>query len=339
MKFVDLLHKLGILRVGAVKGVYTNYKDMPDEMMYDNVYDKKKDLVDGAKSSGVKTGHSAIVFYVFLILAILFCGFFGLMLDFNFWFFVVFIVWAYFIYILFSYRRGTHMFKSVLSFFCIGLFVMIMIMFVGIPSSRESGVAGSTDCKSLAEKWNDKVLSVVSSDNLKGQVGLKMDQSTCEYELTWHLLFSSDKIVANSDLGNGATTDYNYTGDIVFTSASPNPADGTISPVFMNFDKLPVDPFNIRVPYDFYATEEVWSGRAKHLLTKKFFLTMQQKGTLSQATLDEVFGAKELKIFDNRNFSTVEKTQENYSYYKVDQNAAVKNSAPVAQYVFEVIEK
>jgi len=45
MKFLDWLRKLGILRFGATGGTYTSYKDRPDELMYDNVYDKKKDLV------------------------------------------------------------------------------------------------------------------------------------------------------------------------------------------------------------------------------------------------------------------------------------------------------
>jgi hypothetical protein len=44
MKFLDLLRKLGILRYGAVGGTYKSYKDRPDELMFDNVYDKKKDL-------------------------------------------------------------------------------------------------------------------------------------------------------------------------------------------------------------------------------------------------------------------------------------------------------
>lgn len=44
MKFLDLLRKLGIIRYGAVSGTYKSYKDRPDELMFDNVYDKKKDL-------------------------------------------------------------------------------------------------------------------------------------------------------------------------------------------------------------------------------------------------------------------------------------------------------
>jgi hypothetical protein len=44
MKAMDLLRKLGILRFGSASGTYKSYQDMPDELMFDNVYDKEKDL-------------------------------------------------------------------------------------------------------------------------------------------------------------------------------------------------------------------------------------------------------------------------------------------------------
>ena len=47
MKLIKMLKKLGIVRGGMVGGTYKSYKDMPDELMYDNVYNKKTDLVDG----------------------------------------------------------------------------------------------------------------------------------------------------------------------------------------------------------------------------------------------------------------------------------------------------
>ena len=44
MNVIGILRKLGILRYGAYKGTYTSAKDMPDEMLMDDVYDSKKDL-------------------------------------------------------------------------------------------------------------------------------------------------------------------------------------------------------------------------------------------------------------------------------------------------------
>jgi hypothetical protein len=45
MAFIDVLRKLGLFRAGAVKGKYTSGRDMPAELLMDDVYDKKKDTV------------------------------------------------------------------------------------------------------------------------------------------------------------------------------------------------------------------------------------------------------------------------------------------------------
>ncbi len=44
MKILDLLAKLGILRVGAKKAVWHSGKDMPAEMLMDDVLDARRDL-------------------------------------------------------------------------------------------------------------------------------------------------------------------------------------------------------------------------------------------------------------------------------------------------------
>ena len=45
MNLIAILRKLGILRFGAYKGTYSSAKDMPSELLMDDVYDAKKDLV------------------------------------------------------------------------------------------------------------------------------------------------------------------------------------------------------------------------------------------------------------------------------------------------------
>lgn len=45
MAFIDILRKLGIFRAGTAKGKYTSGRDMPTELLMDNVYDKEKDTV------------------------------------------------------------------------------------------------------------------------------------------------------------------------------------------------------------------------------------------------------------------------------------------------------
>jgi len=44
MSVMGILRKLGILRFGSASGRFKNYQEMPDELMFDNVYDAEKDL-------------------------------------------------------------------------------------------------------------------------------------------------------------------------------------------------------------------------------------------------------------------------------------------------------
>lgn len=46
MKFLDLLRKLGIFRSGSVSATYKSGTDRPTEMMMENVFDAKKDLIN-----------------------------------------------------------------------------------------------------------------------------------------------------------------------------------------------------------------------------------------------------------------------------------------------------
>lgn len=47
MSFVDILRKLGIFRSGATAGTYKSGTERPTEIMMDDVYDAKKDLING----------------------------------------------------------------------------------------------------------------------------------------------------------------------------------------------------------------------------------------------------------------------------------------------------
>lgn len=49
MSFVDILRKLGIFRSGATSGAYKNGAERPTELMMDDVYDAKKDLINDDK--------------------------------------------------------------------------------------------------------------------------------------------------------------------------------------------------------------------------------------------------------------------------------------------------
>ena len=61
MNILTLLSKLGILRYGAKKGVYTSGADRPSEFLMDDVYNAERDLTtkkDVAKARDALKGKS-----------------------------------------------------------------------------------------------------------------------------------------------------------------------------------------------------------------------------------------------------------------------------------------
>ncbi len=55
MNLLDLLRKLGILRFGGTAATYKSGADRPTELMMDDVYDAKKDLVGSERKPGDDT--------------------------------------------------------------------------------------------------------------------------------------------------------------------------------------------------------------------------------------------------------------------------------------------
>lgn len=142
MKLLDNLHKMGILRVGVAGGTYKSSKDMPDELMFDNVYDKEKDLVGGKGTEKVEGGGagdgrkpagkgSGLLFFVLLVVSVLATFFFGFV-DFPAsWFYLMLVVLLLFMLKLLDYRRGICSLKMIWIYFFVYIIVTMSILSVG----------------------------------------------------------------------------------------------------------------------------------------------------------------------------------------------------------------
>jgi len=274
---------------------------MPDELMYDNVYDKKKDLVGGSENTNNKLKKtSSLVWLFWLLFTISFVVvLFSLMVTgWNILFYIYVIIWFFFAFKLFAYKKGKGTIARIFLYFFVFIIISIVYLFAGVKTDEATPVSQSADCKTLAQEYDGKVFTISSSDKLKGKVGFKIDKSSCAYEITWHTLFESGNIVKNIPDAAGVTGSYDYITDIVFAKESSNPADGNIDPVFQNKEQLPVDAFNHRTPYDFYLTPGIVAGTDKTATTETFHHVMQETGTFSQSTVDAVLGVKKIKIYD-----------------------------------------
>lgn len=353
MKFSDILRKLGIVRSGVVRGTYKSYKDMPDELMYDNVFNKKKDLIGktdlvDARSVLISSRNrykkgSVVLLVILLLLSATINLFVGVIIGYAWLFWVVVVCWILFVCLLFRYRAGYHRVGMVIGFFIVFLIVAAGALFVSIPSGspvkKGSTSSGSAlpDCGEVARRYNNRVFPISSSKDLQGTVAFKVNLTTCGYTVTWHTLFASKAIKPN--LVKGTYSDYNYIADIVFDAPASHPADGTIDPVYQNKNALPQNPFVLNIPYSWYVTPEVASGEKKHVVTDTFFHSMSQSGPmLSQTVVNDVLSVKKIAIYDAVPFSEVDKTDQGLNYLKVDQDAAIEKGTPLIEYPVTVLE-
>jgi hypothetical protein len=145
MKLIDALRKLGIVRYGLAGGVYTSYKDMPDELMYSNVYDKKKDLVGGSdgKSANGAGGQMpagkgpAVLFLVLLILSMMITLFFGFVVGYGAWLLVLLAVLLLFIFMLYRHQRFAGPLKLTLMYFVVYILLSVAILLFATAGSGQ----------------------------------------------------------------------------------------------------------------------------------------------------------------------------------------------------------
>jgi hypothetical protein len=159
MKLLDVLRKLGVFRSGSFSGTYKSGKDMPSEMLMDDVYDSKKDLVNKKDIENVKSkmtskkgaegdnkNSGGKIFLIFAILGGLMMLLFLLGTGFGFWFFVMLLVWGWFLWSIKKWiALGTLVvWKTVL----VGIFLLFLtFIFMGISVDDENSQSGNSASK------------------------------------------------------------------------------------------------------------------------------------------------------------------------------------------------
>jgi len=189
MKLIKTLKKLGIVRGGMVGGTYKSYKDMPDELMYDNVYNKKTDLVDGNDIKKIKDtivgtnkvgkSGSVLLFYILSILSIVVTLLFALTISkLNLGLIILILILVFFVFKLFQYKKGLVSLKYIWSLFFIYAIVSIIVLMVAVPSRALNNTSPkSTDNVTKDLVWIDYTGDKSSSFTFKYPDIYKLEDS------------------------------------------------------------------------------------------------------------------------------------------------------------------
>jgi hypothetical protein len=165
MNILTILRKLGIIRIGSVSGTYKSYKDMPDELMYGNVYDKKKDLMSkkdykkigkALKGNGKKPSFplTTILFWVFLVLSVFLCGCLLLINGFKLLSLIALALWIVFFVVYKRFKKGLFSTIGIVGLFT--GFLLLTLVFIGmsVPSSSSGSASVQAPTKVLETFFN-----------------------------------------------------------------------------------------------------------------------------------------------------------------------------------------
>lgn len=217
MKLLNVLRKLGIVRFGAVGGSYKSYKEMPDELMFDNAYDKKTDLVDnGARIEPDNTTKNAkkwlngdgpaVLFYLLAIITVLITLFFGLMVDFNYWFVVLLCILLVFLFKLYRYKHGLVSLKFIWLFFVCYFIIASISLFIAILSNKQKEDNLLALKNGEVNKADSDKTDYADKENNESEwieyTGVKSDLFTFRYPKTYKIEESGTSVLVFVDKEN-----------------------------------------------------------------------------------------------------------------------------------------
>lgn len=220
MKLLNILRKLGIVRFGQASGIYKSYQEMPDELMFDNTYDKKKDLINHGteknsnNNSSVNkqnrtTKISGFLFWLLVILSSIITLFFSLMIGTGVWLYTMIIILLFFLVILYRFKMGVCLFKSAWLIFAIYFFLSLIVVFIGVPSSKQAD--NGSKSQPLEGSTADSNQSPAAETEWINYTGVKSPLLTFRYPKSYTVEDSGTSILVFSDKEN------NYLHHVTFT--------------------------------------------------------------------------------------------------------------------------
>jgi hypothetical protein len=341
MKIMDILRKLGVFRSGTVAKKYKSGKDMPAELLMDDVYDADKDLVtkddvqhvhdamnEHSKKNKKKIHLKRSIFFwsvtciaVFFVLAHFDSGF-----SINMVF--TFLLW---VGLLFYLRRFAFTLEHSFVMMIIAVIVVFFISLTLIPSqstSTDQAIFGDDDAV---------VVSVESEDNaITGTIGIqkKINKKTGEPYLhaTYNLLIAAD-LPFNSLCGGYENKPprcdeyYEYSTQLVRADGKyADKGNGVASPVYCNTDTLG-DPFS--------TTWNIHTLEACDISTSDGIYGLKTNTFLAQfattfASYEDIMNSTELNLYSYAEFW--EPVDDVVDGYHGNTDLPVQNSQPARAY-------
>lgn len=212
---MEIMAKLGIFRSGSYKGTFKNAKEMPSEILMDDVYNSKKDLTtkedikkaagaiagknDPGKSPGGNVGRK-IFFWVAIASGAIF-----IIASFSSGVLVLFVnllLWAVFLFFLRQFAfLGKYSVWLMIVAFIVLLIISLAITGSGDDSknsTKKPSEESSAERAKKLEKYDGKTLTVSSADGkVSGEIGITHKEGNGSLQVFYHI-FVQDALQENT---------------------------------------------------------------------------------------------------------------------------------------------
>lgn len=356
-KIVDILRKLGIFRSGSFSAKYKSGKDIPFELLMDDVFDSKKDLTrkkdlktvkkifENEKSSSEKKNTTKIrkILFWLMVCFVLIILFSNLTMGLSVSFFVTLITWILFFIFLKKFAfSGFYSFGMVAIVFIFTLFFTILIF----PSSDlgESSAGLGVESKREEVAFEKKVLKINSAEgDLLGSIGLekkKDKKKKQDYIMATYKFLLKTELPFNSKCEglpvkfDGCNEIYEYGGRLVRSDKEEKKGNGVLGAVFCNKDDLG-DPFEtINQKHTIEACGiDFKKGRGVYGLKTDTFSSVF---SLKFDSYQEILDADKFEIYSFAEFW--EEVDGEVEQYRSNVDLAVEKTQPIQSYKLIISE-
>jgi energy-coupling factor transporter transmembrane protein EcfT len=339
MNIMDTLRKLDVFRSGSVSGTYKNAKERPTELMMDDVYNAKKDLVNATEDipknkAPIKSPKKKPKWPIWL-LAVL--GVFIMLVAINVglvWFSIITLLWVLLIfgYLKFVPAKGA-IFISFIIFSILFWFILILIIPTDTADTNKTSSGFKAMSASEMKNYDGKTFNITSNNSeLNGKVSLSYTEGTKSPYLTAKYI-----IQINSDLpvngtcgyatgGCNNVVAYEYANDLVMPNDIGD-SEGSLSTAYCRFGEYPADFSDSK----FYSREACGVPNSVNSLpTDKFVAVF----SATSKNIDEIKSWTQFDLYDAANYWV----QESADTSSIDTDAAVSGGTKVRSYTISYNE-
>jgi hypothetical protein len=272
---------------------------------------------------------------IFLICTVVILTLLCVFIGFTIWL-IVFLILSLFLYFLFFTKIfKIKPLKPLYIWIFLGAFLLLNVTTVVLVknSSKNTSLKPLTEeeCQAIYEEYDSTILDL-TSDGLKGTIGIKIDQSNCEATVSYNFIYTTN-LNKNFQISEYAPLQYEYAGVLRDPNKERNDSSyGVIFPAYKNKGTLPN-------PYYFGLDAVDYGDWTEADSTTTFYHGWQSKYIFRENSFEKITAKTLYEVLDGSNAMNVTQTGEGAHSYSLDAELAAKQGSVVKSFNLTITKR